>query len=154
MKIFKLTISIIGIGFIIWFQSCKQNEDPSTQEILTNKISTSWTVGNNGSVMLDDNDVTSYFSDFNLTIFSDNTFTTTGNISPSPWPLNGTWNYVKSSDGVVDLNKLVRDDGLIMTIELQNDSSLIISFMHDEAIHNTSRIQAITGEYVFNLLKK
>ena len=65
MKNFKLTILVSALIAMLWFEACKNKAvSPEAQQI--SSLSTTWQIGNVGIVTLDGNDVTSYFSNFQL----------------------------------------------------------------------------------------
>ena len=150
-KKYILYITLILIGLVV--ESCKKDEDPSPVDLRKNELSATWEVGIDGSVILDNNNVTSYFSDFALTVNTDFSYSTVGLTTPNPWVLEGSWEFASDTDGNVDLNKIVRDDGLIVTIGNLSDYDLQLSFIHDASVHLTGRISNVTGQYTFQLKK-
>ena len=151
MKTYKIILTVIGLAFLLWFQACKKNDEPSAEDIQLEMLSATWKVGSEGSVLLDDSEVTEYFTDFSLTVNTDYTYVTTGAGTPNPWPSSGDWSFVQNSDGTLNLNKVVRDDGLLIAVELLTETKLKLSFFHDETIHFTGRSSSVSGEYVFHL---
>ena len=150
-KKYLLYISLILLGFVI--ESCHKDEDPSPTDLRKTELSATWEVGIDGSIILDDNNVTSYFSDFALTVNSDFSYSTVGLNTPNPWVSEGSWEFATDTDGNVDLNKIVRDDGLIITIDNLSDTDMQLSFIHDATVHLTGRISNVTGQYTFQLKK-
>lgn len=151
MKYYKLTLLISALVSMLWFEACKDKNSPSPEAQQSGLLSKTWQVGSDGLVTLDGNDVTSYFSSFQLTIVSDMSYTTTGGNSPSPWPVSGTWGFVQNTDGSINLNQIVRNDGLVVVIEELTETRLRLSFIHDELVHDNGRSEAVSGEYVFSL---
>lgn len=152
MKNFKLILLVSALISMFWFEACKDKAiSPEAQQ--ANLLSSTWYIGNEGTVRINGNDVTSYFSDFQLTIISDKSYSTMGSNTPSPWPTAGTWEFVQNSDGNMILNKIIRNDGLVMVIEELTETSLTLSFVHDELVHESGRNESVTGEYLFVLKK-
>lgn len=147
-----LIILVIPLMIILLSTSgCKKDDDPSPAEVQTTALSSTWVIGSSGFVTLDGSDVTSYFSQFELDILADYSYSTIGGNKPNPWPASGKWSFLENSDGSLNLNKLVRDDGLEITIEELTSSTLRISFIHNESVHQSGRTDGVSGLYVFSL---
>ncbi len=52
MKKFKLLLILLGLGFLIWFQSCKGKNEPTTKDLQAQTIATSCVFGDSGMVPL------------------------------------------------------------------------------------------------------
>ena len=91
------------------------------------------------SVTLDAADATLNFSGLVLTLKADKTYSTNGSYDPV-WPKSGTFTFGS------DLNTLTRDDGVSMTVSV-NETSLTVTFTYADS---GGRIDAIPGDYVFS----
>jgi len=123
------------------------NGDPSAEEEQLKKLTKTWTTE---SVTFGGNeDRTTDWSQFTLTVTGTKGYSTTGAFSPGPWPTSGTWDFAQNGD-VVNINKVIRDDGLEVAITV-TETSLTMTFTYDEATHQGSRTEAVNGEYVFKM---
>jgi len=83
---------------------------------------------NKPHVTLDGNDRSADWAGFTLTL-GDKSYTTSSSSAPEVWPASGTWEFGKNADNSVNVNVLVRDDG----VEIQNsvtESSLTLQFTY------------------------
>lgn len=140
-------IVLIGVLLIIFnISGCKKKNDPTPKEQKISSLAFTWKAT---QVSLDGYDVSSYFNGFTLTISSDYTYSTTGGNSPNPWPTSGVWSFTKNTDGSLNLDKVMRDDGLEILIQEINNTSLELSFTHDASMHQSGRTEGISGVYNF-----
>lgn len=142
---FKTIIQhVFLIGILLTLVSCEEEvtspeQTPKEQRIkeLTSKP---WKLL---SATVDGKDITNFYNGFTIS-FTDKSFKTTN--GKGTWPSIGTWEF---KDG--NINKLIRDDGLIFTISNLSDDQLRITFTWTEIIYDAGRIKAIDGKHVFDL---
>lgn len=145
-------LSIVFLAFITsgLLTACKDdNKEPSAKEAFLNQVADTWTVGNNASVKHDDVDVTSGMSGFEIIIDHDLNYTIISNnvsIEVIPWPSSGSF-VVNDA-----LNQFTRDDGLIITVDVNNNNQLMLDFMYDTSFKNShGRTEAILGHWQMQL---
>ena len=159
----KKSFSILLFSLaVIAMVSCgpDPDPDPTPAQLQTQKLtgeyksasSKTWTVS---SVLFDGiEDRTSDWTGFTLTISADpngvNGYTTTGGVSPGPWPLSGTWSFGGTVDNP-NINLVVRDStpnelDIAVTV---NDSQLTMTFTYDDQTHLGGRTEVVNGEYAF-----
>jgi len=144
---FLSTMSVLIIVAIM--HGCKGSnpEGPTVEEEQIRKLTRTWTTE---SVTFGGNeDRTADWSAFTLTVSGSKTYTTTGTYSPGPWPASGTWDFFKNGDAV-NINKVVRDDGLEVSITV-TETALTMTFTFNDADHKGGRTEAVNGEYVFKM---
>ena len=141
--------TMIALVIVALMHGCKggANDGPSAEEEQLKKLTKTWTTE---SVTFGGNeDRTTDWSQFTLTVSGAKTYSTTGAFSPGPWPTSGTWDFAKSGDAV-NINKVVRDDGLEVAITVM-ETSLTMTFIYNDADHKGGRTEAVNGEYVFKM---
>jgi len=147
MKKNTLFSFIVLFGFIT-LVSCKNDEgpepSPSQEEAQAQKLISTWVIGEEGSVSRDDIS-SNEWKDFTIT-FTENTYTTT-NTYKTVWPEQGNWQFVEG-----DINKIKRDDGLIIDIEV-GETTLGMTFLLLQNSQN-ARLNGVQGEYSFRLIKQ
>ena len=101
----------------------------------------------------DSEDMSMEWDSFSITFKGDKTFngpksySTTNAIPNGPWPSQGWVEFVKNGD-IVDVHKLVRDDGLVMNLTISG-SVMNISFEFDNTLHNAGKFETDNGNYSF-----
>ena len=126
--------------------SCKKDKpEISLQEAAKAKLSTTWILAEGSSVTLDGEDVTSDYTAFEITFNPAGTYTTIN--GPAAFNTSGTWVFNGTS-----LTSITRDGDVATTLTL-TDTTLMLEFTIDES-QIGSRTTALTGEYVFNLIKE
>ncbi|MDH5399568.1 MAG: hypothetical protein OEX02_15570 [Cyclobacteriaceae bacterium] len=151
LKMDKLSgLVVIGIlAVLVATNGCKPKptDEPTPEEAQTTKLSRSWTANKvtfNGT-----EDRSADWSGFTLTVAADGKYSTSNAFSPGPWPASGTWAF--AADGsAVNINKVVRDDGLEISISV-SDTDLTLTFIFNDAVNNGGRVDAVNGEYVFEM---
>lgn len=153
MKNFKQIISFAFVLCLV-MASCKSDDDgtPSKtdKQIQTEKLTKTWGLGN---VTLDGAPME--YTGFELTISanadgSNKTYSTSN--GQAAWPASGTWDFVGEN-----YNKILRSDGVEMTVSGLTDSALTLSFTITEetsAGRFGQRVKGVTGDYVFSLVAK
>jgi hypothetical protein len=111
----------------------EQTEEEKQLESLS---ASAWTMS---GVTLDGADVDANFLGLVLTIKADKTYSTNGSYDPV-WPSSGTFTFGS------DINTLIRDDGVSMTIAV-SETSLTITFTYADS---GGRIDGLPGDYVFS----
>ncbi|MDH5399917.1 MAG: hypothetical protein OEX02_17320 [Cyclobacteriaceae bacterium] len=140
---------ILLVASLFLMNGCKKPVDdaPSPEEQQVTRLSKTWNVESvtfGGS-----EDRTADWSGFSLTVTANKTYSTSGAFSPGPWPTSGTWDFAQDGDAV-NINKVVRDDGLEVSISV-SETALTMTFTFDDTIHNGGRAEAVSGEYVFKM---
>ena len=153
---------------LLIISGCKKKKEPSPESGgLTQAekdqialLSQTWTMSSKQSmVTLDGQDISSQFPNFTLTVTSDFRHSTTGRSTTfSVWPASGTWEFAKNSDGTSDISRIIRSDGIEVSIDLVNSTSIILSFSYLTASasldgSNSGRLEGIEGSYIFSLEK-
>ena len=131
--------------FLLTTSSCK--DGPTDEEIFLKKIALAWKSSSTG-VQFDGKDVNGVFKDFTITFTESKTFTTTAGNSPV-WPASGKFT-VKSNSTSAGF-KLLRDDGVEVTVDKLTDTQLVLKFNY---IGKTSRVKSVSGGFVFDLVVK
>lgn len=107
------------------------------------KLAKTWGLG---TIRYDDEDITSQFDGFALTITKDKKYTTTGkmgNYDHPPFEASGSWDFADE-----DLNLINRDDGVNIRIQV-TDNTLALTFTITET---NGRVSGLGGEYRFDLI--
>ena len=150
---------VLGVMFL--FTACGPGEgnEPTPAELQLERLvgdykassSKSWTVS---EVLFDGSENrTADWTGFTITMSTTGTisgthsYTTTGGLAGGPWPGSGSWEFGGTVDNP-NINKIIRDDGLEIAITV-NDSQLTMTFIFDNNIHTSGRIEAVNGEYSF-----
>lgn len=125
---------------LLFISSCKDDDpiDPKAQKL--NQLNASWAMQ---SVSNDGNDVSSQFTGFTLSIDGTNYNTQNGG---NPWPASGT--YELSGD---NLDLILRNDGVEMTIDELTTDKLVLSFSYSAV---NGRVNGITGGFTFSMTKQ
>ena len=152
----KYILSALLIVSLLAFAGCGGDDDgPSAREEFINDLAQTWWIDQSDesvSIQLDGQEVTSIFADFEITINTDLTYTTNSDIlavESFPWPQSGSFTLTG------DLKELVRDDGLIINVELTDETLLSLSFIYDSGFDNAGgRQQAVLGTWLFVMKKR
>jgi hypothetical protein len=129
----------------IVMMACK--DDPTPEEQFLKRISAQWDASTTG-VTLDDVAVNGAFSGFSLTLTDQSAFTTVNGNAPV-WPASGSFTLKRTST-TVGFN-LVRNDGVEITIDQLTDTKMVLKFQYQG---KASRTVSVSGNYVFDLIKK
>ena len=116
-------------------------DDPNPQAEKLRLLSGTWTIA---TVDNDGVDVTSQYNGFTLTVTSTKTYSTTN--GHNAWPAGGTFEFQQN-----DLNQIMRDDGVVVTIESATEDQLQLSFQ--QSTLTGGRPKGVTGDFVFSLVK-
>lgn len=157
MKKFGYLLSsavLIGILFTV---GCKGKDDPqpSAEELQQTAMTKTWAIS---TATLDGTTVTD-LSGFELTVTSAFGYTTNAGEMvrmPNPWPTSGTFAFGEKSDGTADITKVIREDGLVMSLTIDADgTTMSLSFNFVDGTHSqTGRTEAIAGDWVFGFTAK
>ncbi len=148
----KALLFTLLLGGMVYFTSCKKPTDPpkSDEQIRTEELSGTWVLQSGANaVTLDGNDRSADWAGFTLTL-GDKSYTTSSSASPEVWPASGTWEFGKNADNSVNVNVLVRNDG----IEIQNavtETSLTLQFTYTAP---GGRLTGLEGDWVFKMVKQ
>jgi hypothetical protein len=144
----RIRFSLIALTLVmgVLVSSCKKdNTDTKTAEQKKiEQLSKTWAPGSatiSELVTVDGTDVTADWPNFVLTL-GDKTYNSSGADSPLVWPANGTWAFGS------DLNTLIRDDGVEITIKL-DDTSLELQFDYNAS---GGRFDGIEGNWIFKMV--
>ena len=148
MKKLSYLLSTIVLFSVLLTVGCKKKSDPgpSDEQLQLDRIAKAWTVT---AAQLGSEDVTDGFTNFSITINDNLGYNASGSTrDPQPWPSSGSFSF---NDG--DLNTLVRNDGLEMTLNVNDEgTTMTLSFTFVEATHQSGRVEAIDGAWSFNLV--
>ncbi|MCE7996802.1 MAG: hypothetical protein HEP71_32880 [Roseivirga sp.] len=122
--------------------SCKK-DDPDPEEEKLKELAASWRID---SVTNDNQDVTSQYTGFVLSVEGTKTYSTVN--GGNPWPVQGTFDFV---NGNFDLIR--RDDGVDITIANLTPTTLSLTFNITSVRGTANGAQGITGAFTFNLSK-
>jgi len=142
----RIRFSLIALTLVmgVLVSSCKKdNTDTKTEEQKKiEQLAKTWVLAAGSNlVTIAGTDVTADWANFVLT-FGDKTYQTSSADSPLVWPASGTWAFG------ADLNTLVRDDGVDITIKL-SDTSLELQFDYTAS---GGRFDGIEGNWVFKMV--
>lgn len=149
--------------FSVWSCKDKKKQDPTPAQTQMEKLtgsysstsSRTWTVK---SIFFETTeDRTASWPGFSLTLSTNgsgsNTYASSNELAGGPWPATGSWSFGGTAD-VPDITTLVRDDGLEMNVIINTattPNTLVLTFTFDDTVHQTGKMDAINGEYVFTL---
>ena len=145
MKYIKIIISIIIIASVSILTHCGDDDDPTPQEQMTNKLingNKAWTA-QGGSVTVDGSAAPDDWSSFKIS-FSDGAYTTSGSPVSEIWSSSGTWDYANETT----TSQIVRGDNTTIDINISNNT-LTMSFTAPWGVG--SRTKSVGGEYQFTL---
>jgi len=139
-----LTPFIYSCAVLLVVSACSNDEaGPTAEEKFLASLGGTWQVSN---VILDNDNVSDEFDGLALSFTEEQTFTVTnpvGNI----WPASGLFELQETTGDIFDL---VRDDGVVMSVDQLTENSLVISFAFDSA---PGRLKGLAGEYTFTFTK-
>ena len=142
----SLTFVAITIIAGIFISSCKKDPPPvkSDEELRIEELNGTWVLDAGSNVVtVAGRDVSADWSGFALTLNEKN-YSTSGSDSPEVWPANGTWDFGS------DVNKLVRSDGIEISISV-TETSLALQFDYSAA---GGRLNGIEGTWIFKLVEQ
>ena len=140
----SLTLIALTLLAGIFLSSCKDDTPPakSDEEQRIEDLAGSWVLDAGSDVVtVAGRDVSTDWSAFTLNLDQKN-YTTSGSDSPEVWPASGSWDFG------TDINKLVRNDGIELSISV-TETSLSIQFDYAAA---GGRLSGIEGTWVFKLV--
>lgn len=153
MNNFKIASLVLVLGLVV-LGSCKDPDpvEPSATEKQLALLVNTW---KNPSVTFNGSSEDSEWTNFTIT-FSDGGYTTT-NISDgrenTVWSSTGSWQFKGAGTDALNVNTLVRDDGVEIAITV-SETDLTMSFSYDESINGrSSGINGLDGNWVFNMTK-
>lgn len=155
MKKFHFLLVALLLGALVTFPSCGGDEDDpgiSEEDLMIEKLSKTWIAS---SVSLSSENVTADFDGFIVTLKSSGEYSTNSASivrSPNPWPSSGSVDFGGTADAP-NLNQLIRNDGLVMSIN-SDGSTLTVSFtFSDEHTDSTGgRTEVVNGSWVFDFI--
>ncbi len=149
MKKLKFLPFVLILGLAV-LASCDDDDDPkpTAEEIQTALLVGTW---NNSSVTYDGATDAGDWSAFKV-VLGDGTYTSSAVSTgrEKVWPAQGTWAYDGAGTDNVNVNKLIRDDGVEIAITV-SETALKMTFTYDEDIHGKN--DGIDGAWVFNMTK-
>ena len=151
MKTIKNILVLILPLCLIYLVGCRSSSNPSEEELQIEKLAKTWTAG---TVTLNNNNVSSWFEGMELTLVTDQSFSTNIPNSPSPWTSRGTWDFTTNADGTLNLQTIQRNDGLVMNISELTAEALVVTFTHANNEHSSGRNLSVGGSYVFEFIVK
>lgn len=143
----RIRLSLIALTVLmgVIVSSCKEKPAPAKtdEQLQTEKLVGTWVLDAGANVVtLDGNDVSADWTSFTLTL-GDKTYQTTNAAFAEVWPASGTWAYG------ADVSKMVRDDGVEISIAVTEDTSLQMQFDYTDA---GGRLNGIAGNWIFKLV--
>ena len=147
MKNLKNLTFLLLVGMLT-IMSCGEDpvKEPTAEEAQLTLLVKKW---NNNTVTLDGSTDQGDWSTFTVT-FADGSYTSTG-VSDGRelvWPSSGTWAFKGAGTDAVDVNTLVRGDGVEIKVTV-DEANLTMSFTYDESING--RTTGIDGAWVFGM---
>lgn len=147
--IFSITL-MMGILLVA---GCKKKDDPgpSAEELQKTAMTKTWTIT---SARLGTESITD-LSGLTLTIDGSLNYTTNSTSvsrQPNPWPTGGTFAFGENSDGTTNVNQVVRDGEVTMTISVSADGgSMTLDFTFDDDTQRGSngKSEAVDGSWLF-----
>jgi hypothetical protein len=127
--------------FLVVLVSC--DNEPSAKEVFIKDISKKWKPSPNG-VMFKGQQVNGVFNTFTVTFAKGLTYSTTDGQDPV-WKASGKFTVEKATNAVGF--SIVRDDGVIITVDELTDTKLILKFDF-----TAGRLNSVSGGYVFELV--
>ena len=132
--IFACLLLLIATGL-----GCRKKGGVDPLQVRLAELQGTWTVER---VVNDNQNVTSLYALFSLTIDGDLFQTGSGG---NAWPASGSFTINRN-----DIDTIIRNDGVEVSIEEINANRLQLSF---DKPNVSSREQGITGNFIFNLIK-
>ncbi len=144
----RKSLSLVALTLIAGFfiSSCEDDTEPpkSDEELRIEELNGIWVLDAGSNVVtVAGRDVSADWSGFALTLNEKN-YSTSGSDSPEVWPANGTWDFGS------DVNKLVRSDGIEISISV-TETSLALQFDYSAA---GGRLNGIEGTWIFKLVEQ
>jgi len=135
---------LLAVSGMMQISGCGEDEQSLTPNQVTEDLLTSQ-VWEMMEVKIDDV-VSDLYSGLTLS-FGSNTYTTTN--GGKVWPASGTWEFVGDKG-----DKILRDDGLAITIESANASQLVMSFTWSTTTYDGGREGSLTGLHRMKFKRK
>lgn len=156
-----LFISLVTtLGFVLSYCGPDPAPEPTPSELQLEKLagaynqsgSRTWTVNEVTFQGSEDRTTEWKTTDFRLTFttsgtLTGNTYSTSGVVTPGPWPLSGSWSFGGTAENP-NINQVLRNDGLEISVSV-SETTLSLTFTFDESVHTGGRVEALSGEYVF-----
>lgn len=136
----KNYISILLIFIVVVLSSCNNDDGPTEVQQAFEMLAGDWSLGTQGGIVLDGEDVSLNFPGFTLS-FADGTYQT--NNGGTLFRANGTWEWTGDTGRILTL-----DTGEEVNINALTLTDFQFSFFH---VGNTS--SGIQGNYVINVSK-
>ena len=145
MRKYTFFVSLIALTVLFTFSNCDKNKgnEKTEAEKQLDLLAGTWNIS---TATLDGTDVLTDYSGMTLTLTTSKGYSTSGGDFAPIWPSSGTFDF-KSSGGTEDLNTLVRDDGVEISISSISESNLSLAF--DYAVSPPCRAKGVCGGYVF-----
>jgi len=142
----RKSLSFVALTLIagLFISSCNDNTvtPPTDEELRIEELTGTWVLDAGSNVVtVAGRDVSADWAGFALTL-NGMAYSSTGADSPEVWPANGTWEFGS------DVNKLVRNDGIEMSISV-TETSFSIQFDFSAP---GGRLTGIEGTWVFKLV--
>lgn len=141
-RIFFSILAVVAIGAL---SHCGGDEPtlPSKQDEVTKILTGSpWKIN---TVSVDGTDKTLTYKDLGLT-FTETGFTS---VDGEPvWPASGTWSFTSN-----EATAFTRNDGLIVTIQQANATSLKLALTWSKNTLGSGKTQSVSGAHVFSFGK-
>ncbi len=146
---------MILCAVMVLFSNCGDDGGAKPPEqVQLERLSKTWNIV---SASLDNANRTGDFNNFKLTMsgtFNASTpngpyaYSVSGSRpTPSPWPVNGTWNFVSLGSG--DSGTIVREDNVTITYSISSTGTLTMNFTCTSCNYPGGRVDAVNGNWVF-----
>jgi hypothetical protein len=147
------SILAVFLCFVVFnLCGCKSDSsEPTEEQIILDKMTKTWLLDPESAVLLDGQDVTINFQGFSVTLNSDKTFSSINGNDPV-WPESGLFEF-ETVNGVKNLNRIIRGDGVIIDITELSNNTFTIEFFYDPA-SSGGRTEAVQGKFEFNLVSE
>ena len=149
MRKYTFLVSLFALAALLTFSNCNNNKgtEKTEAEKQLDLLAGTWNIS---TATLDGTDVLTDYSGMTLTLTTSKGYSTSGGDFAPVWPSSGTFDF-NSSGGTEDLNTLVRDDNVEMSISNISESNLSLSF--DYAVSPPCRTKGVCGGYTFTFTK-
>lgn len=139
------------LAFAVMLCSCDgDNPTIPEDEVNSQKLSGTWTLGSNSRVLRDGDDITSQYANFSAFFTEQFAYFIEGDPNNVIHP-EGTWQYVEGNFNQILLN----GDERPITASLSDDNKILtLTFSNEANVPLGSRVAGITGSYTFILSKE
>ena len=150
MRKYTYLITLLALAAVFTFSNCGGDETPEKTEAekRLEELAGAWNIS---TATLDGADVSSDYANMILTLTTSKGFSVSGGDFTPIWPSSGTFSFKQDGSGNDDINTIVRNDDVEITISSVSQSNLNLAFSF--AVSPPCRAKGICGGYVFTFTK-